>query len=78
MPHINSPHGNVTETIHEIHEEINKLIGHIPAKANLERQVKFIELLSAIDEVREMSGSKSGDWYLNAVNKLQQIYKEIN
>ncbi len=71
------PYGNVNEAKHEVIREIDRLIGGSASRNNLARQKQLIRLLMVIDAVRSMSCNMSADRYLQVINQIQQMEKEI-
>ena len=70
-------YGNVTESQHEIAEQINWLIGPTAARVAAVRIGQLMRLQLTIDAVRRMSNKMSPDRYLKVLDKLDQMLKEI-
>jgi hypothetical protein len=72
-----STRGNVTETLHDVHTDIDMLLKASAARGSIARQRQLFLLLDIIEQVDKMSVGKSGEWYLDAMNKIQDKLNEI-
>ncbi len=69
--------GNITENLHDIYDEVGKLLGKDATAGSLARQRTAFELLMMIDEIRKRSVHMSADWYLSAMDYVQLKLKEL-
>lgn len=70
-------YGNVTESQHEIVDEINRLIGPAASRVTLIRLKQLMRLQLTIDAVRRISNKMSPDRYLKVLGQMEQMLKEI-
>lgn len=77
LDNLHGTKGNVTENLHDIYDEVDKLVGKDATAGSLARQRTAIGLLEVIDAVRKESVRRSADWYMKAMDYIQLKQKEL-